>query len=193
MSSAAEVLAKLEESGLLLVQDKSLPNVVRLITGETLKGSWWSHAKAQQIFQVLSELADHRDVLFAKLVGGKVTLIHRRLWRAFLSVAISREPWQIASLSDAARKLLAAIERSSAPVRCRGKDLKELELRLIVHSDEVHTEEGRHEMVAETWEQWARRKGVKPLASVDGGRRKLEEAARAIAAPLSSLPWARKV
>ena len=39
--------------------------------------------KGRVIFAVLSELADHPDVLFTKLLGGRTTLVHRRLGRPF--------------------------------------------------------------------------------------------------------------
>ena len=91
-SPSALLMRLLSEQGLLLQQDKVLPNVVALVTGETLSGSWWQHPQARAIFQSLGELADHPDVLLTKLVSGKVTLVHRRLWPAVLAVAIAREP-----------------------------------------------------------------------------------------------------
>jgi hypothetical protein len=65
------ILDVLSSSGLLLKQDKLLPNVITLVTGESLRTSWWSHPKGRLIFAVLGELADHPDVLFVKLLLGK--------------------------------------------------------------------------------------------------------------------------
>ena len=81
------VLATLSRLGLLLKQDKELPNVVTILTGEKLSASWWSHPQGKLIFNVLRELEDHPDVLVAKLIAGKDTLVHRRLWIAFLAAA----------------------------------------------------------------------------------------------------------
>src|SRR5688500_18590386 len=189
MQHADAVLARLSESGLLLTQDKQVLNVVTLITGETLRGSWWSHAKGQEIFAVLSTLADHEDVLFTKLLSGKVTLVHRRLWPAFLAVASEREAWQLNGLSAEARRLLASVDASRTPVRSSGSVVKELEKRLLVHTQEVHTESGRHETVIQSWPAWTRRTGVKPLKSSAVARQQLEEAAVAIGAGLKALPW----
>jgi hypothetical protein len=67
LAPTTRVLASLAEHGLLLKQDKRLPNVVTILIGEALPTSWWSHAKAPLIFRVLSELGDHPDVLLTGL------------------------------------------------------------------------------------------------------------------------------
>src|SRR2546423_8801307 len=86
MTPAAAVLAALSQHGLLLKQDKELPNVVTILTGEKLSTSWWSHPKGKLIFRVLSELADHPDVIVTKLLAGTDTLVHRRLWPALVAL-----------------------------------------------------------------------------------------------------------
>lgn len=107
MQPVSRVLAALVEKGLLLKQDKTLPSVVGILTGESLRTSWWSHPKARLIFSVLSELADHPDVLFTKLLHRKDTLVHRSLWPAVLAVGRGRERWQLQGLSSEAGRLLA--------------------------------------------------------------------------------------
>jgi hypothetical protein len=54
---------------------------------ERLRRSWWSHSKGKEIFRALDALPEDQ-VVSTKLVGGKVTLIHRRLWPELLAVAI---------------------------------------------------------------------------------------------------------
>jgi hypothetical protein len=191
------VLDALSSSGLLLKQDKLLPNVVTLVTGESLRTSWWSHPKGRLIFAVLAELADHPDVLSVKLLDGKDTLVHRRLWPALLAVAMAVEPWQFESLSAAGRKLLATLNETKGAVRSSGGTVKEIETRLLAHAEQVHTESGRHEIVLEPWSVWQLRMGVKPLRSQTGGsaalgRQRIEEAVAAIGAPFSALPWSAK-
>src|SRR5215470_2502538 len=185
LSAPLDVLANL---GLLLVQDKTLPNVVTIVTGDRVAGSWWSHPKGRLVFAVVSRLEDHPDVVFTKLVNGKVTLVHRRLWPALAAVGSAREPWQLDGLSAAARRLLGKVDRSGE-VRVAGAPVKELERKLLVHSEQVHTESGRHETRIESWQAWARRVGVEPSRSAAVGRQRLEEAAAAIGAPSSALPW----
>ncbi len=188
---AETVLQTLSTSGVLLVQDKQLPSVVTLVTGESVRGSWWSHPKGRLVFAVLNELADRPDVLFTKLLQQKVTLVHRRLWPAFLTVATSGESWQLDRLSAAAREMVDSVNGSPEPVRGRGAVVKELEGRLLVHAEQVHTESGRHEVVLESWSRWARKAKVKRLRAPAAARRQLEEAAIAIGATIAALPWQR--
>ncbi len=183
------VLQALSEMGLLLLQDKHLPNIVTLVTGETPRTSWWSHPKGRQVFAVVTELAEHPDVLFTKLLHAKVTLVHRRLWRALLTIVSAGEAWQLRGLSAAARRLLASANESQEPIRATGAVVKELEARLLLHTKEVHGETGRHEVIVESWEVWARHARVKPLRSIDAAKRQIEAAVKAFGADLTALPW----
>jgi hypothetical protein len=188
------VLQALSTKGLLLLQDKQLPNVVTLVTGDTPRGSWWSHPKGRLVFGVLTELEEHPDVLFTKLLGKKVTLVHRTLWPPLLTVMSAGEPWQLRGLSEAARRLLASVNEQQRPVPASGAAVKELETRLLVHTQEVHTETGRHELMVQPWAVWARHAKVKPLRSMSAARERIEKAAEAIGADLTLLPWrSRKV
>lgn len=189
MSSAEDVLEALAHYSLILKQDKVLPSVVGILTGESLRTSWWSHPKAHLIFAVTSELADHPDILFTKLLYRKDTLAHRSLWPAFLAVACSREPWQMRGLSGSAKSLLHRIDRADGPVRATGGVVKELELRLLARAHEVHTESGRHEMALESWGMWSMRVGCDAIQSISHAREVIEQAATRLGAPLKALPW----
>lgn len=167
----------LSKHGLLLLQDKKLPSVVGIITGEVVPGSWWSHPRSQEIFRQLEKLD---DVVTAKLIAGKVTFVHKRLLPALYAVGRSREPWQMRGLSPAARKLLARVDRDGR-VRASGPAAKELQLRLLVNAREEHTESGRHETVLEAWPP--------SKLTAEDGRDRLQEAALAIGAELRDLPW----
>jgi len=190
-AETAAVLGALSERGLLLKQDRVLPSVVGVVTGEALRTSWWTHPKARVIFRVLAEAKDHPDVLFVKLVAGKDTLVHRRLWPAFLAVANAREEWQTRGLTAEARLVWDHARRSRAPIRTSGRAARELQLRLLVHAEAVHTESGRHEQVLEAWKTWAKRVGAGVAMSPAGGREALEAAARALGAADRLLPWRR--
>jgi hypothetical protein len=109
-NSVESVLTELARHGLLLKQDKSLPNVVSIVTGESLRTSWWSHPKSHLIFSVLSSLADDPRVLITKLLDRKDTFIHSSLWPAFIAVACAREEWQCKGLSSSAADLLNRID-----------------------------------------------------------------------------------
>ena len=191
MQAVGRVLTALAGKGLLLKQDKTLPNVVGILTGESLRTSWWSHPEAHLIFAVLSELADHPEVLFTKLLHGKDTLVHRSLWPAVLAVGRARDQWQLRGLSGEARRLLERLDRGDSPVRAVGAPVKELETRLLVTTQEIHTASGRHEMAVESWHAWSRRVGCSAIRSVPSARKALEEAAVTLGAPLRALPWLR--
>ena len=85
---ASEVLAALDDHGMLLESARGpLPNVAELVVGEPFRGSWWGHPQSHTIFAVVNELADAPEVVRLRLVKGKVTLVHRRLWPALVRVA----------------------------------------------------------------------------------------------------------
>ncbi|MFN2510298.1 MAG: hypothetical protein ABR568_02505 [Pyrinomonadaceae bacterium] len=86
-------LQTLRRLGLLLETDARLPSVASLIAGAPLRGSWWSHPFAGKIYISLGQFSDHRDVMFTKLISGKVTLVHRKLWPEILAIGIARAPW----------------------------------------------------------------------------------------------------
>lgn len=172
---------ELERWGLLLVTDARLPSVAGQAAGEPVRGSWWAHPKAHTIVRVLGRLSEHPDILVAKLVSHKLTLIHRKLWPSFWRVCSAREGWQLRELSRAGRLLLREVNGrgelrtdqlrwSRARKESVGEAARELEARLLVSSEEIHTETGAHRKRLETWERWARRRGLKP------GKLSLQEA-----------------
>jgi len=183
------VFAALTQYGLLLKQDKSVPNVVGIVTGESLRISWWGHPKSHLIFAVLAKLADDPRILFVKLLDRKDTLVHSSLWPALLAVGTAREAWQMRGLSAAAADLLNRIDRGNSEVRSTGTAAKELQVRLLVTAHEAHTDSGRHELVLESWLSWSSRAKCKALKSSAAGRQILEQAATSIGARMKLLPW----
>jgi hypothetical protein len=183
------VFAALSRQGLLLKQDKSMPSVVGLVTGESLRTSWWSHPQSHLIFSVLTRLADDPRVLFVKLLDRKDTIVHATLWPALLAVGSAREQWQTQGLSTSAADLLERVDRGNTEVRSTGLVAKELQFRLLATAHEVHTDSGRHELLLESWPAWSDRVGCKPLKSSADGRQILEQATIGLGAPLKALPW----
>ena len=191
-------LAVLNLQGLLLLSDAALPSVTGLVAGEPVRGSWWAHPLGQAMFNAAGALEDHPDVTTAKLVNGKVTFVHRRLWPALVAVARSREDWQMDGLPAAARRLLDRVEREGTlrtdQVPGARDAARELEARLLVHADEVHTDGGAHARVLESWAAWGARVGLKGRRpSPATARAALESAVGKLAAASrsrASLPWA---
>jgi predicted GIY-YIG superfamily endonuclease len=65
----------------------SVPNLAEAVAGERIQGGWWGHAKGHDIFAATRAVRDSLDVLVCRLLDGKVTYIHRRLWPAVLRLA----------------------------------------------------------------------------------------------------------
>lgn len=193
-------MAQLQEWGLLLESDAAFPNVCTLITGERMRGSWWSHPLAQVIFNVNERLEDHGDVLITKLLSGKVTFVHRKLWPELFAIGRGRESWQTRGLSDAARQLLKLVEKGRS-VRTDqisanqiSSSTRELERKLLVYSHQFHTESGKHAKVLETWEHCAERVGFNGSETPDA-RDRLEVLVTELNQKFNAnaiLPWTKE-
>ena len=92
-----EALKFLEVHGVVLASAKGpVPRMSEVIAGEPIRGSWWGHAKGHEIYSVLGFLEESPDVLVCRLIGGKITLVHRRLWPALIRVADHFAPERLA-------------------------------------------------------------------------------------------------
>ena len=99
MMSAADALAFIEEHGVVLVAGKGpVPRLVEVILGEPIKGSWWAHPASRGIFAVLRVVEESGDLLVCRLIEGKVTLVHRRLWPALARLERSFTRQQLAQV-----------------------------------------------------------------------------------------------
>jgi hypothetical protein len=165
-----KVFQKLSEIGLLHVSGNQIPNVQKVITGTTSKGSWWADPAGHDIFAVNQLLEDDPDVAVTKLVSAKVTFVHRKWWPQLFAVATAREEWQLDRLSVAARSMLKAVDEAGMLLTNKlprsfgskpGELARELELRLLIYSEQIHTESGSHAKQLETWASWAKRNHFK--------------------------------
>ncbi len=197
-------LHTLRRLGVLMETDARLPSVASLIAGEPISGSWWSHAFAQKIFATLGQFEDHRDVMFTKLISGKVTLVHRPLWPETLAIGTARAPWQMKGLSKSARNLLAMIDDQgslrtdqiawpkSAPQK-PGETARELEKKVLIHAGQFHTETGAHAKLLESWEEWAKRVGfVGEAITIGEAKKNMEERLQKLNTQFKAsakLPW----
>src|SRR5688500_16702458 len=67
----------------------SVVSLPELVVGGPISGSWWAHPQHDEIFRVLNEAAASDDVVRLRLVNGKLTLVHRRLWSALVRLVDS--------------------------------------------------------------------------------------------------------
>jgi hypothetical protein len=189
---------------LLLESDPQLPCVVTIVTGKRLRESWWGHASSGLIYKVLKQVAANSAIAESKLVAGKVTYVHRRLWPQLVRVETAGERWQYGSLSLTARTLLSQVGRRGvletnrlssflANSRRVSEAARELERVLLVHGESYHTESGFHAKRLETWEHWSRRNRLsKPNIKLERAKTQLEEAVMKLSGGpegIGLLPW----
>ncbi len=142
--------------------------------------------------------------MFTKLISGKVTLVHRKLWPEIFAIGTARAPWQMKGLSKSARNLLEMIDEQGSlrtdqlawpksGTAKPGEAARELEKKLLIYAGQFHTESGAHAKLLETWKTWAL--GIdfpigtmqleKAMQKMEGRVRKLNEEFEAKA----RLPW----
>ena len=151
-------------------------------------------------------MIDHADILHVVLVSGKRTCVHRRLWPAFLAVALAAEEWKFDGLSSTALNLWDRLQQEprlyadepnlpSSSVRGNGRLIRELEARLLCGGGSAHTPRGSHAKVAVTWETLiAERKLPRPVRSAVEGRGELDECVDRLNRQFDAhgtLPWWR--
>jgi len=188
----ASVRAVIAADGVLMLQDPALPSLARMVAGDIVRGSWWSHPSGKAIFAIASALDDDDDVVSMKLVAGKVTFVHRRLWSAVVAIGGARAPWQLDGLSSAATELLARVD-AEHELEAGGDDAKQLGARLLVHATQRHTDAGHHVGVLQAWARFGELHRVgTPLPDPATARDELEHTvARWAGSELgrATLPW----
>ena len=86
--TSRQALAFIRKHGVVLEAAKGpVPSLAEAIAGEPVRGSWWSHPKSGEIFAATRAIRDSDDVLVCRLIRGKVTFVHRRLWPALVRAA----------------------------------------------------------------------------------------------------------
>ena len=95
-------LAFVERQGIVCEAARrgGIPSLVDEIAGEPVRGNWWSHARSRQIFAATHAVRDSPDVLVCRLVDGKITFVHRRLWPALLRMAGRFDAKRLARLHE---------------------------------------------------------------------------------------------
>jgi hypothetical protein len=127
-----------ETHGVVLEAGRGVrPNLAEAIAGEPVRGSWWGHKKGRAIFRATRTVRDCDQVLVCRLVGGKITYVHRRLWPAIVRLANSLDKKTLAGLreehtpSGAHRVRTVPFPRWVPPeVRQAAEDISEEEARL---------------------------------------------------------------
>jgi hypothetical protein len=83
-----QALSFVKTNGITLESGRGpVPSLAEMIAGEAIRGSWWAHPRGPVIFLCSRAIRESNEVLVCRLVGGKVTYVHRRLWPALVRLA----------------------------------------------------------------------------------------------------------
>ncbi len=108
------------------------------------------------------------DVFCCKLIDGKDTLVHRRVWPALAARQRERKLWP--PISTEAKRLLQQVKRKGRMI-ASGKARLELERAMLVVGENVHTETGAYKVEFVPFEAW-----VSPEMAADAEAMSLDEA-----------------
>lgn len=99
--TADDALAFVRTHGVVLVSAKGdAPRLTEAILGDTITGSWWAHPQSRRIYTLLGAVTESDQVLVCRLIKGKLTLVHRRLWPALVRIAGRFAPGQLAQVRE---------------------------------------------------------------------------------------------
>ncbi len=96
-----EALLLVEQNGIMLESARGkTSSFAAHIAGEESSGSWWSHPKSHLIFELTRAVREAEQVLVYRLLQGKITYVHRRLWAALVRVAEDLPRSSLASVRE---------------------------------------------------------------------------------------------
>ncbi len=140
-----QAIAFVAAQGIVLESARGpVPSLAETLAGEPITGSYWAHPKAHEIFLCSRAIRKSADVLVCRLVGGKVTYVHRRLWPALVRLAERFDSDRIAAIREVHTPsgkhevhTTPYPEWVAGDVRCEAEELteKEAELQLLVNPD----------------------------------------------------------
>ena len=85
---AKQAIAWIKKCGIAVESaHASVPSLADLVAGAPIRGSWWAHPKGKDIFRLSRAIRRSPDILVCRLVDGKITYVHRRMWPALVSLA----------------------------------------------------------------------------------------------------------
>lgn len=96
-----QALAFVRKNGVVLEAGRGpVVSFVDAVAGTSIRGSWWGHPKGREIFALTRAVRDSKDVCVCRIVGGKITYVHRRLWPALVCLAPRLPRRQLAKIHE---------------------------------------------------------------------------------------------
>ena len=101
VKTAQEALKFVRRHGVVLEAGRGpVANLAEAIAGGPIRGSWWGHPKGKLIFRLTRDVRDKAEILVCRLIAGKITFVHRRLWPALVRLADSFDRDRLAALHE---------------------------------------------------------------------------------------------
>ena len=98
----AQPLAFVEQHGIVLeaARHRHIASLAEAIAGEALHGNGWSHPRRRAIFVTTRALRASLQILVCRLVEGKISFVHSRLWPALIRLSDRFAPHCVARLHE---------------------------------------------------------------------------------------------
>jgi hypothetical protein len=82
IATPGQALTFIRKRGVILESARiaRVPNLADVVIGKRRSGSWWGHERGKHFFWLTRSLRTSPDVLVCRLVAGKITYVHKRLW-----------------------------------------------------------------------------------------------------------------
>ena len=96
-----EAIEFVRQHGVVLESARGpVPNLADTVAGTEIAGSWWGHPLGDEIFGLTRAVRNCADVLVCRLVDGKITYVHRRLWPALARIADQLDDDRLAAVRE---------------------------------------------------------------------------------------------
>ncbi len=97
----SEAIQFVETQGLVLESARGgVPSLAEWIAGESISGSWWGHPRSSDIWAATRAIRRSSEILVCRLIDGKITYVHRRLWPALVRLAACLPPDSLSKVEE---------------------------------------------------------------------------------------------
>lgn len=98
----AEALAFVERHGIVLeaARHGAIVSLIDAVAAAPVRGNWWAHPQGRTMFALTRAVRAAPDVLVCRLVDGRISFVHQRLWPALARLAGRFPPERLARLHE---------------------------------------------------------------------------------------------
>ena len=100
--TASQALEFVERHGIVLeaARHRAIPSLVEAVAGAPIRGSWWAHPAGRSIFALTRAVRESPQILVCRIVDGKISFAHARVWPALARLAKQFPPERLARLHE---------------------------------------------------------------------------------------------